>query len=125
MGGYPNPQPLDFSWGLCDIYNMENNTTPNSPAELLAMQAANREADTDDCNAFADFICDEILPDLEPSPYQTVKAVEKLLARLKVYHFDMLHDEEIEMEPWVKNMWQEDYQRLSAALDAIRLINPD
>jgi hypothetical protein len=103
--------------------------TPNSPAELLAMQAGAESVDcaesSEDCNAFADFIVDELLPDLEPTPYQTVKAIERLLGRLKAYHFEMLHDEEIEMDAWVKNMWQEDYQRLSTALDAIRLVNPD
>lgn len=102
---------------------------PNSPAELFAMQAKAESADcvdsNEDCNAFADFIVEEILPDLEPTPYQTVKAVEKLLARLKSYHFDMLNDEEIEMDAWVKLMWEEDFKRLSAALDAVRLVNPD
>ncbi len=93
------------------------------------MQAGAESVDcaesSEDCNAFADFIVDELLPDLEPTPYQTVKAIERLLGRLKAYHFEMLHDEEIEMDAWVKNMWQEDYQRLSTALDAIRLVNPD
>lgn len=108
---------------------MENNTTPNTPAELFAMQAANKEVnsakDGNDYNAFADFLVEEILPDLEPTPYQTVKAIEKLLFRLKAYHFDVLNDDESELDSWNRCLWQEDYDRLSKALDAIRLINPD
>ena len=103
--------------------------TPNSPAELLAMQAKAESDDcaesSEDCNAFADFIVDELLPDLEPTPYQTVKAIERLLGKLKAYHFEMLHDEEIEMDAWCRTLWQEDYQRLSTALDAVKLVNPD
>lgn len=125
--GYPNSQPLAFSAETCfniGILKEHPMETPNSPAELFAMQAV-PEVDTNDCDAFADYLVDEILPDLEPSPYQTVKAVERLLGRLKAYHFEMLHDEEIEMDAWVKLMWEEDFKRLSAALDAVRLVNPD
>jgi hypothetical protein len=78
-----------------------------------------------EAEAFADFIVDEVLPEFEPSPYQTVKAVERLLGRLKAYHHDMLHDEDVEMDAWCRTLWQEDYQRLSTALDAVRLVNPE
>ena len=93
------------------------------------MQAGAESADcvdsSEDCNAFADFIVDELLPDLEPTPYQTVKAIERLLGRLKSYHHEMLNDDEIEMDAWCRLMWEEDFKRLSVALDAVRLINPD
>lgn len=108
---------------------MENNTTPNTPAELFAMQAPNKEAecnhDSEDCDAFADFLLEEVMPEFDPSPYQTVKAIERLLFRLKSYHFDTLHDEEVEMPAWNRLMWEEDFKRLSTALDAVRLIHPD
>jgi hypothetical protein len=103
--------------------------TPNSPAELLAMQAKAESVDCvdsdEDINAFADFIVDELLPDLEPTPYQTVKAIERLLGRLKSYHFEMLHDEDVEMDAWCRMMWEDDFKRLSTALDAVKLVNPD
>jgi hypothetical protein len=104
---------------------MESNT-PNTPAELLAMQvAAKSTVDGEGPEDFAIYMAEEILPDLDPSPYQTVKAVEMLLRRLYVYHFEMLHDDEVEMDAWTRNMWDEDCGRLKTALDAVRLINPD
>ncbi len=104
---------------------MENNT-PNTPAELLAMQVAGKNVvDGEGPEDFANYMSEEILPDLEPSPYQVVKAVEMLLRRLHAYHFDVLHDGEVEMDAWTRNMWDEDCGRLKTALDAVRLINPD
>lgn len=98
--------------------------TPNTPSELFALQVASK-VDADDSQAFADYVCDELIPDLEPTPYQTVKAIERMLGKLKAYHFEVLHDEDNEMDAWCRNMWEEDFKRLSTALDAVRLINPD
>ena len=104
---------------------MENNT-PNTPSELLAMQLSNKQDSTEtDCDLFADFLDEEVLPEFDPSPYQTVKAVEMLLRRLYSYHFNMLRDDDVEMGDWVKHLWEEDCNRLKVALDAVRLINPD
>ena len=108
---------------------MENTNTPNTPAELFAMQLPAEEPKCnhgeEDCNSFADFLMEDLIPDLEPTPYQTVKAIERMLGRLKAYHFEILHDGEGNMDEWVRTMWQEDYERLSKALDCVRLINPD
>ena len=107
---------------------MENNNTPsvpNSPSELFAIQAANvAPTECPEEEAFAAFLEETVLPEFDPSPYQTVLGVIMLVERLERFHFNVLQDSD-NMDPWQKEMWQRDYSRLSAALDQLRLIYPN
>ncbi len=103
---------------------MENNNpeVPNSPQELFAMQKK-CSCDTEDPLAFANFLDQAVLPEEDPSPYQTVKAIEMMLYRLVSYHFNTL--EEDELTPFQRKIWKEDYKVLNKALKYMRLVNPD
>lgn len=126
--GKPNCQPLDFWRILWDIKSMENNNTPSvpsSPAELFAMQAANvAPTECPDSEAFAEYLAEEVLPEFEPGPFQTVRGIIMMLERLEHFHFDALHEGE-EMEAWQREMWERDYKRIATALEQLRLIYPD
>jgi hypothetical protein len=105
---------------------MENNIneTPNSPQELFSMQqkcCCNEE----DPNALAEYISDVVLPEQDPTPYQTVKAIEYMVTRLRNYHFDILHDKDEDLTEFQQKLWSEDYKHLDKALKHIRLINSD
>lgn len=104
---------------------MENNTpeVPNSPQELFAMQRK-CSCEQDDPQAFADFLSEVVLPEEDPSPYQTVKAIEMLLYRLRNYHFDVIQEDD-SLTKFQRKIWKDDYSRLEKALKHIRLINPD
>jgi hypothetical protein len=103
--------------------NTNNNSeTPNSPQELFAMQKK-CSCDTEDPLAFANFLDQVVLPEEDPSPFQTVKAMEMMLSRLVSYHFDVLENDEL--TPWQRKIWKDDYKVLSKALKCLRLINPD
>ena len=103
---------------------MENNVpeVPNSPTELLAMQNQ-RSGDKEDPWAFATFLAEAVIPNEDPSPYQTVKAMEMMLTRLVNYHFDTLQEDDL--TPWQRKVWKEDYKMLAKALKCVRLVNPD
>ncbi len=80
--------------------------------------------ETEDSNAFAELLSEVILPEEDPSPYQTVKAVEMLLSRLVSYHFDVLHGD-AELTVWQRKLWKDDLKCLEKALKNVRLVNPD
>ena len=105
---------------------MENETpsTPNSPQELFAMQQKSC-CDCEDPNAFAEYLSEVTIPEQDPGPYQTVKAIEMMLTRLRNYHFDVLHDEDNDLTAFQRKIWSEDYKHLDKALKHIRLVNPD
>ncbi len=104
---------------------MENNTspTPNSPQELFAMQKQSC-CESQDVHAFADLLSDVIMPEEDPSPYQTVKAIEMMLSRLANYHFNVLQEDE-DLTPWQRKIWKDDYKNLEKALKFVRLVNLD
>ena len=104
---------------------MENNVpeVPNSPQELFAMQRK-CSCEKDDPQAFAEYLSEVALPEEDPSPYQTVKAIEMMLYRLRNYHFDVLHEDE-SLTAFQKKLWEDDYQHLEKALKHIRLVSPD
>lgn len=89
------------------------------------MQADPKFNDSECPEAFAVFLEEEILPEFDPSPYQTVRAIVLLLEKLEMYHFNMIHDDEVEMTPWMRKLWKDDYKRLSKALDQVKLVNPE
>jgi hypothetical protein len=105
---------------------MENNIneTPNSPQELFSMQQK-CSCDIDDPNAFADYITEVVLPEQDPTPYQTVKSIEIMLTKLRNYHFDVINDENSDLTKFQQKLWSEDYKHLDKALKHIRLINQD
>ena len=104
---------------------MENNTpqVPNSPQELFALQSKCSH-DQDDSLAFADFLSEVVLPEEDPTMYQSVKAIEMMLYRLRNVHFDVLHEDD-SLNDFQRKIWKDDYQHLEKALKHIRLINPD
>ena len=78
----------------------------------------------EDPMAFWNLVSDMVDED-QPSPYQTVKAVEKLLDRLHRYHFEVIEDFDEESDTWCKRLWKEDFKALGKALKNVRLIHPD
>ena len=101
----------------------ENLRIPNTPQELFAMQQNTSNVDED--QSFADYLVKTVLPEQDPSPYQTVLAVEMLLSRLRNYHFDVLHDGDSDLTAWQQKIWKDDLKHLEKALNHVRLINPD
>ena len=97
--------------------------TPNTPDELINMQKG-AETLTEDPLAFWSLV-EEIMDEELPSPYQTVKAVEKLLDRLHQYHFDTIESFDKDSNAWCKRLWKEDFKALGKALKNVRLVHPD
>jgi predicted phosphohydrolase len=99
---------------------MENNT-PNTPAELLAMQKA-PEFDTEAPTAFADYISEVAARDFEPSMGQALRAAERLLVGVRQWHFDVIIEQGEEMHPEQLKLWKRDYKRLRKAVELIATI---
>ena len=100
---------------------MENNTVPNTAAELLAMQVQ-PEIDTEGPDAFADYITEVVAVNFEPTMFQAVKAAEKLLKGVENYHFNMVTEGADEMHPEMLKMWKRDLKRLRKAGELLKLI---
>lgn len=98
--------------------------TPNSPKELFDMQRR-PSCETDDPEDFWAYIETTALVDMDPSPYQVIKAIEHLLRRLEGYHFDALNGEDLDLTEYQRKIWREDYKHLGKALKHIRLMHPD
>jgi len=100
---------------------MESNT-PNTPAELLAMQKA-PEFDTEAPTAFADYISEVAARDFEPTMFQALKAAERLLRPVKQWHLDTIIESGDEMHPEQLKMWQRDLKKLRKICDLLATID--
>jgi hypothetical protein len=99
------------------------NSTPNSPLELIALNESSAGFDTENPNALAELLSD-IQEQHEPSPLQGLKAVEQLLQQLYMYHFNTVEDaEEMELTPYQIQLWVDDTKLLKKALLAVRQVN--
>ena len=103
--------------------------TPDSPFELFAMNDYKGEGpeDTDrrDPWHFANVLTSEILPELEPEPYQVVKACEAMLLALETLHVETLDANKDKFDAMQKKLWGDDLRRLTTAVEALRAMNPD
>ena len=104
---------------------MENNTpeVPNSPKELFELQRSCSQ-DKENSSGFANFLEEIIIPEEDPSVYQTVKAIEMMLTKLIHYHFDVLEEDD-SLNKFQRKIWREDYNHLEKALKHVRLMHPD
>jgi len=97
--------------------------TPNTPEELLKMQ----KGDEPSTEGPLDFwhLVEDMMDETLPSPYQTVKAAEKLVDRLYHYHFEVISDFDSNSNKWSDRLWREDFKSLGKALKHLRLIHED
>lgn len=101
---------------------MENNTTPNTPAELLARV---QEHNATNYEAFAEFLTQEVLPEFEPSPSQVLHACVRLIASLENYHFDVLQGLDKDAPALHRQVWKDDYKALKKARKLLLTVTED
>ena len=85
--------------------------TPNTPTELLALQEPQEES-------FASVVEDAI-NEFEPEPKEALSVVNRILRSLKAMTYDMID----ESEDYLKQQWQEDYEKLTKALDLLKAVD--
>ena len=86
--------------------------TPNTPNELLALQTKLPE------ETFADFIGDA-LNDFDPDMDEVMTVIIRLLRGMKGMAYSMTET----TEDYLKKQWQEDYEKLSKALDLLKAVD--
>lgn len=93
-----------------------NNTTPDTPLDLLAMQ---RKHDSGSSDSFFEAV-GELLSEHMPCPCEMQSVVERLTWWLVFYHETTLEEEGEEMHDWARATWKKDLKRLKKALSLIR-----
>ena len=95
---------------------------PNSPAELVALQAK-ESFDSTNPDAFADLVSDLVV-DTEPSPEQALRTALRLVDELYCYHFSQVENaNELELSAFQRQLWKDDTKLLKKALLALRQVS--
>ena len=109
---------------------MSNSEIPNTPAELFAMQAKAQaqvsgvNCEPDNLQFWAQTI-DNLLDEEGVSPCQTVKIIERLIARLHYFHHDVISNPDNDLSDYQRDIWVEDQKILGKALRLIRQIDTE
>jgi hypothetical protein len=86
--------------------------TPNSPQELLALQSESQEV------SFTQTV-EDALDVHEPTPFEALKVSIRMLRSMKEYVFSEIQ----EADDYLKQEWQEDYDKLNKALDLLKAVD--
>ena len=99
-----------------------NYSTPNTPAELLALHE-NAKFDVENPEALAELI-QELQEEHEPSPLQGLRAAQLLLEQLHYFHFQAVENaEENGLTEYQRQMWADDTKLIKKAINALRQVN--
>ena len=85
---------------------------PNTPSELLALQSKLPEETFDDAIS-------GILNDFEPEMDEVMVVIIRLLRAMKA----MAYTNTESTEDYLKQQWQEDYEKLAKALDLLKAVD--
>ncbi len=98
-------------------------SVPSSPAELFKLNEARELAEHP--SAFAEAVS-ELQEELEPTPVQGLNCAIQLVSQLKQYHFSTLEAaDDLELSGYQRELWAQDYDALTKALNLLRQINQD
>jgi hypothetical protein len=86
--------------------------TPNTPAELLALQTKSTE------ETFEDALGD-LLNDFDPEANEALSAAIRLVRGVKAIVYAQTQD----TDDYLKTQWQEDYEKLKTALDLLKAVD--
>ena len=85
---------------------------PNTPSELIALQSKLSEETFDDAIS-------GILNDFEPEMDEVMVVIIRLLRAMKA----MAYTNTESTEDYLKQQWQEDYEKLAKALDLLKAVD--